>query len=63
MVGTQSPHADLVAMVAGVYIYVKLHFTPGKVVPYTLPELLDAIDVQFGGAPHAVPATSTKKLS
>ena len=50
--GTRSRHADLVAMVAGVYIYIKR----GKLDTHTLPELLDAFEVQLRGAPHAVPA-------
>ena len=50
--GAQCLLADLLAFIASVYIYVNLHFTPGQVYPHTLPELLEAFEIQLGGAPH-----------
>ena len=50
----QSHHADTVAIEADVYIHVKLHSTLGQGAPHTLPELLDAFQVQVRCASLAV---------
>ena len=57
----QSLLADLLEMLACVYIYVQLHFTPGQEFTHTLPQLLDASAAQ----PHAFSVLQefTKKLS
>ena len=52
-VSAQLPLTGLLAMVASVYIHVKLHFTLGQLYPRTLPQLLDAVAAELRREPHA----------
>ena len=53
----------VLAMVAGGYIYVKLHFTPGQEYAHALPELLDAFAAQLERESRAASPHSRKDRS
>ena len=54
--GAQSSHSDIVALVASVYAHIKLHRTPEREGPHTLPDLLRHLRRTVERCTSAIPA-------